>query len=348
MKHRPDGLAVLACCGFKNSGKTTLIEGVVPLLRERGISVAVIKHDTHGIQIDREDKDSDRLFRAGASVLLRGANESAARWHLEDAPALGQGLDLLGANHDLVLVEGHKGTDLPKLWLLGDGEDAPPGDVSGILQVLPRDKGRVAAATEQVLAFLDEEWSKRSVLPGVLIGGQSTRMGRPKQLIDHGGRTLIRRAIDGLGPSMDDPVLLGSGRVPESLTGNRRLADVPGIEGPLGGLLAALRWAPNEAWLVVACDQPLITREAVEWLLAQRHPGRWAIMPRFGDGPVEPFLAVYEPQARALLERLARSGPRGPWRIAEHDRVVSPEPPADIAACWRNVNTPEEFERLST
>jgi molybdopterin-guanine dinucleotide biosynthesis protein MobB len=338
---------VVACCGFSGSGKTTLIEALVPLFRARGLSVAVVKHDAHGVQLDRPGKDSDRLFRAGASVLLRGANESAARWHPDDGPTLEEGLRHLGANHDLVLVEGHKQTELPKLWLLADGEDAPPGDVQGIIHVLPRDEARIEAAVGTIGAFLHEAWMQRRIQAGILVGGQSTRMGSPKQLLDHGGRTLVHRAIDGLDTISSDPVLLGSGRVPDDLAGARRLPDVPGIAGPLGGLMAALRWAPTETWLMVACDQPLISRHAVDWLMAQRRPGRWAVMPRLGDGPVEPFLAVYEPQSLSLLERLARSGAFGPWRIAGHEKVASPEPPADLAACWRNVNTPEEFNRLS-
>jgi len=340
-------MAVLAVCGFKNSGKTTLIEGVLPLLCARGISVAVVKHDAHGIQFDRPGKDSDRFFRAGANVVIRGANESAARWHPSEAPDLGQTLAMLGASYDLVLVEGHKQTSLPKLWLLGESETAPPGNVTEIRRILSRDGNRVEIAVEEITRLLDEAWRSRTVIAGVLVGGSSTRMGSPKQLLDHGGRTLIHCAIDGLGPISSDPVLLGSGRVPDDLSGARRLPDVPGIAGPLSGLIAALRWAPSETWLMVGCDQPLISRHAVDWLLAQRRPGRWAILPRLGDGPVEPFLAVYEPQSLALLERLARSGAFGPWRIAGHKKVATPDPPADLAACWSNVNTPEEFNRLS-
>ena len=338
--------AVLACCGFSGSGKTTLIEALVPLFRARGLSVAVVKHDAHGVQLDRPGKDSDRLFRAGASVLLRGANESAARWHPDDGPTLEEGLSHLGANHDLVLVEGHKQTELPKLWLLADGEDAPPGDVQGIIHVLPRNEARVEAAVGIIGAFLDEAWAQRRIQTGILVGGQSVRMGSPKQLIDHGGRTLVQRAVDGLGACSQDPVLLGSGRVPEDFADSHRLADVPGVAGPLGGLLSALRWAPTQTWLVVACDQPLITSDAIEWLLTQRCPGRWAILPRLGDGPVEPFLAVYEPQALGLLERSARTGALGPWRIAGHAKVVSPQPPAELRDCWKNVNTPEDLNAL--
>ncbi len=73
-------MPVLAVCGWSGSGKTTLLESLIPLLRERGLQVAVVKNDAHGVEVDRPGKDSDRLFRAGASVVLRSPRESFARW----------------------------------------------------------------------------------------------------------------------------------------------------------------------------------------------------------------------------------------------------------------------------
>jgi len=342
-----DRVPVVACCGFSGSGKTTLIEGLVPLLRDRGLSVAVVKHDAHGVRLDHPGKDSDRLFRSGADVLLRGADESAVRWHPDSGPDLDRAIDLLGANHDLVLVEGHKRTSLPKLWLLGDGEGEAPGDVPGISAVLARDDRRLAVALDWIVAYLEDAWRARTIFAGVFVGGKSSRMGSPKQLLEFRGRTLVDRVVDAIPVRLEGPVLLGSGPLPETLSGHPRIPDAPGLAGPMAGLMAALRWAPDAAWLMVACDQPLISAAAVDWLVDQRRPGRWAILPRLGDGPVEPFLAIYEPQALGLLEGLARSGRWGPRRLAEHANVHCPAPPDELFGSWRNVNTPEEFDRLS-
>lgn len=340
-------MPVFACCGFSGSGKTTLLEAMVPRIRDRGLAVAVIKHDAHGITIDREGKDSDRLFRAGADLVLRGANESAARWHPGHGPDLDQTLDLLGPTHDLVLVEGHKGTALPKLWLLSDDEHAPPEDVTDILDVLPRNDGRADRAFDLISGFVDDAWKNRPIRAGILVGGRSSRMGTPKQLLEIDGGTMTDRIIRGLGQRFAEPVFLGAGQVPYSVAGLRWIPDAPGIAGPLAGFLSATRWDPGATWLMVACDQPSIRTDAVEWLLGQRRPGRWAVMPRLEGGPVEPFLAVYEPQSRSLMERLARSGKPGPWRLAGNPEVVDPQPPADLASCWRNVNTPEDLAELS-
>jgi molybdopterin-guanine dinucleotide biosynthesis protein MobB len=338
---------VLACCGFSGSGKTSLLEAVVPKLRARGLDVAVVKHDAHGIRIDREGKDSDRLFRAGANVILRGPDETAARWHGNRGPDLDRALDDLGATHDLVLVEGHKQTALPKLWLLGEDDEAPPGDVTDVLEVLPRGDERSGRALEVIDRFVRDAWMDRPIRAGILVGGRSSRMGSPKQLLEIEGAPLMDRVLTGLGPSFSEAVFLGAGQVPSSVAGLRWVPDAPGLAGPLAGFLAAMRWDPEAVWLMVACDQPSIRPDAVEWLLGERRPGRWAVMPRLEGGPVEPFLAVYEPQARGLIEGLARSGNLGPWRLAEHSKVADPRPPDELSACWRNVNTSDDLAALS-
>ena len=73
------GAPVLAVCGFSGAGKTTLLESAIPRLIERGLTVAVVKHDAHGFEVDRPGKDSDRLFRAGATITLSGQQEQFER-----------------------------------------------------------------------------------------------------------------------------------------------------------------------------------------------------------------------------------------------------------------------------
>ena len=177
----------------------------------------------------------------------------------------------------------------------------------------------------------------------VLVGGVSRRMSTPKQLLLHGGVPLAARAVEAMRPHVEQVVLAGSGPVPGVLEKLPLLPDPPGVEGPIAGVLAAMRWAPEAAWVVAACDMPRISSEAVRWLFDQRRPGTWAVLPRSGEGRIEPLLAVYEPQARSLLEEQAVAGLWGLRRLAEHDRAACPTPPAELAGAWTNVNTPEEM-----
>ncbi len=146
LSRRQAGPAVLAICGWSGSGKTALIEAVLPRLIASGLKVAVVKHDVHGVNVDAPGKDSDRLFRAGADVLLAGPGESLVRKHQPGGTDLKTDLEtalaLLGLRYDVVLVEGGKRLDLPKVWLLGGGETRPPAGVPGILAALPRTQHR--------------------------------------------------------------------------------------------------------------------------------------------------------------------------------------------------------------
>ncbi len=338
---------VLAVCGFSGSGKTTLLEAVISRMVDRGIDVAVVKHDAHGITIDHPGKDSDRLFRAGADVALRSPEELVLRWHGRSAPDLPAVLRLLAAGCDMVLVEGHKSTSLPKIWLLAEGASQPPREVEGILEVLPWNGPRVEMAERIVLELLESAWRQRPVVGGVLIGGASRRMGQPKQLLERGGRSLVEGVVDVLRCVVDDVVLLGEGELPEAIKGMPRVADPPGLGGPIAGLLGALRWCPEAAWVVMSCDLPFATDDGVRWLLGQRGVGRWAVLPRSDDGRLEPLFATYEPQSRMLLERLVSEGRMAPRRIADHSKVANPSLPGAIVDQWISINTPEEYQALS-
>jgi len=132
--------------------------------------------------------------------------------------------------------------------------------------------------------------------------------------------------------------------VPVSLSACPRLPDVPGVSGPMAGLLAAMRWAPHSSWLVTSCDLPSLSVEALRWLLSTREPGVWATLPQLLPGPhLEPLLAHYDFRAHPLLEELATVGDHCPARIAGHAHVISPSPPPDLMRAWRNINTEAEL-----
>lgn len=94
--------------GYSNTGKTTLIEKLVPLFIARGLRVAAIKHAHHGFDMDRPGKDSYRYREAGAQQVLIA---TAQRWALLTETAQPAALeDLLRqlAPCDLVFVEGFR------------------------------------------------------------------------------------------------------------------------------------------------------------------------------------------------------------------------------------------------
>jgi len=341
-------MPVLAVCGFSGSGKTTLLEAILPQLGERGLRVAVIKHDAHGLQIDRPGKDSDRLFKAGADmVVVHGPDEFMLRGHKTEYFDLDRIITECRYHYDLVLIEGHKDTPLSKVWLDGDGESGPvPTEVDNVIARLSRDEDRVSHLLSLLDGWLPGQWQKTPVYACILIGGKSRRMGQPKHLLESDGMSWIEHQTTLLKPLVQKVVIAGVGELPAALSGMDRLADVPGVQGPLAGMLAAMRWQPDVSWLMVACDMPYINAEAIEWLLAQRRPGIHAIQSRLqDDAPVEPLLAVYEVQARAVLEAMVSRLERSPARLSTQCPVFSPVVPDELVACWRNINSERDKTR---
>lgn len=344
----PPAGPVLAVCGWSGSGKTTLLEGVIPILRERGLAVALVKHDSHKFVVDRPGKDSDRLFKAGADVLLGSPQELFSRTHAPRRRPLPVLLADLLLDHDLVLVEGHKSTPLPKIWLEGGDRPRPEG-LEQVLATFPWDSDRRGQFLSLIETWLPEAWTSPRLVGGILIGGRSSRLGRRKSELDYRGRTFLRRVEEALTPLVDEVVLLGAHNAPRGEECRRALPDAPGVTGPLAGLLSAVRWDPGAAWLIAACDLPLIAEQAVGWLVGQRAPGRWGVLPRLDPAHpdwVEPLFALYEPQTAGLLASLAATGPLAPHRLSGHPKIFSPVPPEALRPCWRNVNTPEDLAEL--
>ncbi|KAF0192963.1 MAG: hypothetical protein FD165_66 [Gammaproteobacteria bacterium] len=337
-------MPVLAVCGHSGSGKTTLIEWVIPELVRRRLRVAAVKHDVHAIQIDRPGKDSDRLFTAGADVYLRGSSEHLVRRHHRDSAEFDVELRDIRRSYDVVLVEGFKHSPWPKVWLLGAGERLPPADVAAVLDIYPRDADRAARFLALIDDQLPRQWRQTPVYGGILIGGASRRMGRPKHLLRAADASWIEQIAAVAGDAVERLVVVGSGELPPGLTGITRLPDAADCDGPLAGMLAARRWAPDAGWLFMACDMPDISRAAIDWLLSQRAPGRWAVLPRLsGQDRIEPLFAYYDPRIATVLEDMAGSRRFGFQHLLANQACLCPRVPESLVPAWRNVNTPDDL-----
>ena len=137
-------MKLIGFAGYSSSGKTTLIEQLIPRFTRRGLRVSVIKHAHHDFDIDLPGKDSYRHRAAGASEVVV---TSDTRWVLmhelrgEAEPGLSQQLELL-APCDLILVEGYKRAAIPKLEIHRKGHEL----------VHPGDPNIVAVASDEQLA----------------------------------------------------------------------------------------------------------------------------------------------------------------------------------------------------
>ena len=113
---------IIGFAAYSGTGKTTLLINLIPLLKEHGLEVGVIKHAHHTFEIDQAGKDSYKIRKAGASQMLIGSKE---RWALmvdqketSQTMRLQEYVTLLDHTKlDLILVEGFKPESIPKIEL---------------------------------------------------------------------------------------------------------------------------------------------------------------------------------------------------------------------------------------
>ena len=343
-----NSICVIGIAGFSGSGKTTLIRKILPELKKQGLSIGILKHVHHDLNVDTRGKDTDHFYRAGADfVFAHDAQQGFARYRNTN-DNLYDLLKRFPAALDLIIVEGHKDTGLSGIWLESEAEKTGTPGSAGSKKVISRNR---RAYHREVLTYIRQELERfhaeRPVNAGLLIGGKSIRMGTPKSLLKIKGRSLSVRSFSTLSEVSEKVLLLGSGQVPSSMQSTERLPDVPGICGPLAGMLSAFRWAPDKAWIISSVDMPLMHKEAWEWLLNQRKPGVWAVLPKIEETKgVETTGAVYEPMLFEHVEALAGNGTMKLQEIARHPKVITPLIPRALVHAWRNVNTPAEWEKI--
>jgi molybdopterin-guanine dinucleotide biosynthesis protein B len=109
-------IPIISIVGKSDSGKTTLIEKLVPELTRRGYRIATVKHDIHGFEVDREGKDSWRHKQAGAHTVVISSPEKVALIRdVEKDLTLEEIRDKLIQDVDLILSEGYKKDVQPKI-----------------------------------------------------------------------------------------------------------------------------------------------------------------------------------------------------------------------------------------
>jgi len=138
---------VLGFAAFSGTGKTTLLEKLIPQLTEQGIRIAMIKHAHHEFEIDKPGKDSYRLRKAGAQQMLIASSRRQALM-TENATPREPYLDDLVLrmdlnNIDLVLVEGFRHVPFPRIEL--------HRKILGKTLLYPDDPGIIAVASDHLV-----------------------------------------------------------------------------------------------------------------------------------------------------------------------------------------------------
>jgi molybdenum cofactor guanylyltransferase len=190
--------------------------------------------------------------------------------------------------------------------------------------------------------------AKKHVEGFILAGGESSRMGRDKALLELDGMPLIVRAARLLESIVGAPTVVGY-REEFCVLGLRTIADDAPGAGPLGGIATALRAARAPWSLVVACDLPYVTQAWLKFLTGRAAASQADVVMPMNERGAEPLCAVYNKSAeRAIREALAR-GTRKITDALAGARIEAIEPREWKAfdsegVLFKNMNSPGDYE----
>jgi molybdopterin-guanine dinucleotide biosynthesis adapter protein len=142
---------VLGFVAASGTGKTTLLVELIPILKQSGLRIGLIKNSHHDFEIDQPGKDSFRLRKAGASSVMLVSKYRRAiitEFSPEAEPRLGEQLKYFDQSElDLILVEGFTAEQLPKIELHRPSLEKP--------LLYPNDPDIIAIATDAALESPD-------------------------------------------------------------------------------------------------------------------------------------------------------------------------------------------------
>jgi molybdopterin-guanine dinucleotide biosynthesis protein A len=179
----------------------------------------------------------------------------------------------------------------------------------------------------------------------ILAGGKSQRMGNPKDKINWHGKEQRYFAADLLAPFCEEVFISCRQDQLENFDTNyKALTDTFLNMGPFGGILSALRSQRDKAWLVVACDLPLLDKKSLEFLIENRNTEKAATTYESPfDGLPEPLITIWEPKSYPLLLNFLGSGNTCPRKVLINSDTLILKPGNPEALM--NVNTPEDMAK---
>ena len=180
----------------------------------------------------------------------------------------------------------------------------------------------------------------------LLSGGASRRMQRDKAQIQYRGQPQLLRAWRLLSSVTEQAfVSVREDQRHDPLRGELpQLVDSYEAIGPAAGILSAQDQHPDAAWLVLACDLPLLNQATLRQLIAARDPAAdaTAFRSRFDDLP-EPLCAIWEPSSHRRLKQRFEAGSYCPRKALIQGKTHLLDAPG---TALDNINTPEELAQL--
>jgi molybdopterin-guanine dinucleotide biosynthesis protein A len=202
--------------------------------------------------------------------------------------------------------------------------------------------------THKIIAFFEAKMQHaKPILNGlVLAGGKSMRMGYDKGAVSWFGKEQRYHVADMLKPFCQEVFISCRTEQKQQIDINYNvLEDTFTGLGPFGAILSAFREQPDKAWLVVACDLPLLETDTFKLLVSQRHVSSIATAFNSPDNEFpEPLITIWEPKSYPILLSFLAQGYSCPRKVLINNDVNLLQVPNPDALT--NVNTPEDLERV--
>lgn len=184
---------------------------------------------------------------------------------------------------------------------------------------------------------------------GILAGGRSTRMGVDKAALPWRGTSLLGHVCATARAAGLAPVVIGRahGVSDHDHPDVTYLLDECPDQGPLGGLVSILAARDTDV-LLLSCDLPLITADALRWLMtaAMTVTAAHGCVPSV-DGRLQPCCGLYRPAILPLARERLLSGRRSLHGLIDMADIAQLTCPARFAANLRDVDTPADWQRLT-
>lgn len=181
-----------------------------------------------------------------------------------------------------------------------------------------------------------------------LAGGKSLRMGSDKGLLQWHGKEQRYYIADILSSVCDDVYISCREEQQAEIDKTyKTIADAYPDLGPYGAILSAFKNNSKVAWLVAACDLPLLDENTLTQLISERDTTKIATtFESPHDGLPEPLITIWEPTSAAILESYIPEGFRCPRkalrRNIENVKIIKANNPDTLM----NTNTPEDAEKV--
>lgn len=184
----------------------------------------------------------------------------------------------------------------------------------------------------------------------ILAGGESSRMGRNKALLEVNGERMVEAAYRRMTELFDEVLLVTNTPEIYEFIPCRKLADIYPCMGPLGGIHAALSGCSSDRVFVTACDMPGLNPHLIREL-GSIQGGAEVVIPETPGG-LEPLHAFYAKSCLPKMEGMLRAGERrilsffdqAQVRLVPRGRIAALDPGF---SSFRNINTPEDYRLLT-